>query len=106
MSEKIYYEENGDGPPLVLIPGFSGRAWIWFGELAPPAKGLRVSTFDPRGIGRTPSNSKPHTIRSLADDIAALLRELDIGKAHILGASFGGFVAQEFALTYPALTRT
>ena len=106
MSEKIYYEESGKGPPLVLIPGFSGGAWIWFRQIAPLAKQFRVITFDPRGIGRTPSNSKPHTIRSLADDIAALLRELDIGSAHILGASFGGFVAQEFALSYPELSRT
>jgi pimeloyl-ACP methyl ester carboxylesterase len=42
----------------------------------------------------------------IADDVAALLRELQVERAHILGASFGGFVAQEFALAYPLLTES
>ena len=67
---------------------------------------FRVISFDPRGVGRSQFDSEPVTIRRLADDVAALLHGLGIDCAHILGASFGGFVAQEFALAYPEMTRS
>jgi pimeloyl-ACP methyl ester carboxylesterase len=102
----IHYDVNGDGEPLVLIPGFAAGAWIWFKQLAPLATKFRVITFDPRGIGKSSFASEPLTMRLLADDTAALLQELGIEQAHILGVSFGGFVAQEFALAYPEATRT
>jgi pimeloyl-ACP methyl ester carboxylesterase len=103
---ELHYEVDGDGEPLVLIPGFAGGAWLWSRQVAPLATKFRVITFDPRGIGKSSIGSQPLTIRLLADDLAALLRELRIDKAHILGASFGGFVGQEFALAYPESTRT
>ena len=67
---------------------------------------FRVISFDPRGVGRSQFDSEPVTIRRLADDVATLLQGIGIDCAHILGASFGGFVAQEFALAYPEMTRT
>ena len=103
---QFYYEEHGHGEPLVLIPGLSAGLWIWFKQTAPLSRQLRVITFDPRGIGRSPAGAEPLTIRLLADDVAALLRGLGLLRAHILGASFGGFVAQAFALAYPEMTRT
>ena len=103
---QLYYEQHGHGEPLVLIPGLSAGLWIWFKQTAPLSRQFRVITFDPRGIGRSPASAEPLTIRLLADDVAALLRGLGFGRAHILGASFGGFVAQEFALIYPEMTRT
>lgn len=103
---QIYFEEHGEGEPLLLIPGFAAGAWIWFKQVAPLSTKFRVVTFDPRGIGQSSFRFEPLTIRLLADDVAASLRGLNIERAHILGASFGGFVAQEFALAYPAMTRT
>ncbi len=104
---QLYYEEHGQGEPLVLVPGFSAGLWIWFKQTVALSKQFRVITFDPRGIGRSPVSSEPlTTIRLLADDIAALLRGLGLDQAHILGASFGGFVAQEFALAHPEMTST
>ncbi len=102
----IHYDVYGHGEPLVLIPGFTAGAWIWFKQIAQLAKRFRVITFDPRGIGKSSFASEPLTMRLLADDTAALLHELGIEQAHILGVSFGGFVAQEFALAYPEVTRT
>lgn len=102
----LHYEVYGKGEPLVLIPGVAGGAWIWFKHVAPLATRFRVVTFDPRGIGQSSFRSEPLTMRLLADDIAALLHGLRIEQAHILGASFGGFMAQEFALAYPEVTRT
>ncbi|HKO99514.1 MAG TPA: alpha/beta fold hydrolase [Pyrinomonadaceae bacterium] len=102
----IHYEVYGDGEPLVLIPGFAAGAWIWFKDVAPLATRFKVVTFDPRGIGQSTFESEPLTMRSLADDTAALLNGLGIERAHILGVSFGGFVALEFALAYAEATRT
>jgi pimeloyl-ACP methyl ester carboxylesterase len=102
----LHYEVDGNGEPLVLIPGFAAGAWIWSKHVAPLATKFRVVTFDPRGIGKSSFDSKPLTMRLLADDTAALLHALGIEQAHILGVSFGGFVAQEFALAYPEATRT
>jgi pimeloyl-ACP methyl ester carboxylesterase len=102
----LHYEVYGNGEPLVLIPGFAAGAWIWFKQVAPLATKFRIVTFDPRGIGQSSYKSEPLTMRLLADDTAALLHGLGIEQAHILGVSFGGFVAQEFALAYPEATRT
>jgi pimeloyl-ACP methyl ester carboxylesterase len=102
----LYYEEHGTGEPLVLIPGFSNGLWIWFKQIPALSQRLRVIAFDPRGIARSPAPDKSISIRMIADDVAALLRALEIERAHILGASFGGFVAQEFALAFPQMTRS
>jgi len=102
----LHHEERGNGAPLVLIPGLAAGGWIWFKQIEALSEYFRVITFDPRGIGTTPSNSEQLTIPLLANDVAALLRKLGIERAHVLGASFGGFVAQEFAATHPEMTRS
>ncbi len=97
----IYYEARGAGDPLILIPGFASGAWSWFRQ-ADLAKNSYVIIYDPRGIGRSPIEDGVHlSIKAFAEDVLALLNALKIEQAHILGASFGGFVAQEFALRFP-----
>jgi pimeloyl-ACP methyl ester carboxylesterase len=103
---ELYYEAYGAGVPLVLIPGFGTGLWIWFKQVPDFSKEFRTISFDPRGISRSHAPDAPMTIRTIADDVAALLRALNLESAHILGASFGGFVAQEFALRYPWMTRS
>jgi pimeloyl-ACP methyl ester carboxylesterase len=102
---KLYYEIEGDGEPVVLIPGFAAGRWIWFRQTADLARNFRVIIFDPRGVSASDKPEGPQTIRLLADDVAHLLRTIGVESAHIVGASFGGFVAQEFALEYPSMTR-
>jgi len=102
---ELYYEEHGRGEPLVLVPGFGTGLWIWYRQVPAFAERFRTIVFDPRGVARSQAPDEPFTMRDLAEDLAALLAELKIEKAHVLGASFGGFVAQEFALKYPARTR-
>ena len=102
---KIYYEIEGDGAPVVLIPGFAAGRWIWFKQTAELSRNFRVIVFDPRGVSASDKPEGPQTIGLLADDVAHLLDTIGIESAHIVGASFGGFVAQEFALKYPAMTR-
>lgn len=103
---ELYYESHGIGSPLVLIPGFGTGLWIWFKQVEDFSKEFRTICFDPRGVSRSDAPEEPITIRTIADDLAALLKALRIESAHILGASFGGFVAQEFALGHPEMTRS
>jgi pimeloyl-ACP methyl ester carboxylesterase len=102
----LHYEIHGQGEPLIMIPGLAAGAWIWFRQMQTLAAKFRVITFDPPGISRSAPGSEPLTIRSLAEQTAGLLRELGIEQAHILGASWGGFVAQEFGLAFPEMTRS
>jgi len=102
---KLYYEIEGDGAPVVLIPGFAAGRWIWFKQTGELSRNFRVIIFDPRGVSASDKPQAPQTIGLLADDVAHLLETIGIQSAHIVGASFGGFVAQEFALKYPVMTR-
>lgn len=102
---KLFYEIEGEGEPVVLIPGFAAGRWIWFKQTDELARKFRVIVFDPRGVSASDKPEGAQTIGLLADDIAHLLQTIGIESAHIVGASFGGFVAQEFALKYPAMTR-
>ena len=102
---KLYYEIEGDGEPVVLIPGFAAGRWIWFKQTSDLSRNFRVIVFDPRGVSASDKPEGSQTISLLADDVAHLLQTIGIESAHIVGASFGGFVAQEFALKYPAITR-
>lgn len=100
----MYYESKGAGEPLILIPGFASGAWTWFRQTEDLSKDFRVITFDPRGIGRSKASDEDLqnlSIEVFIKDILHMMDKLKIEKANILGASFGGFVAQEFALSFP-----
>src|SRR6266850_6184924 len=103
---RLNYEIHGQGEPLVLIPGFRTGLWLWFKQVKTFARKYRTIVFDPRGIGESDAATGPMGTRTLADDLAGLLSALGVDQAHILGASFGGFVAQEFAIAYPQMTRS
>jgi pimeloyl-ACP methyl ester carboxylesterase len=104
---EMYYAEHGNpaGDPVLLIMGFGGNADAWAPQV--PALGdYRVITFDNRGAGRTTQPEGRYTIAMMADDAAALLDALDIDRAHVIGASMGGMIAQELALRHPRRVRS
>lgn len=99
---ELHYESAGKGEPLMLVPGFASGAWSWNWQIDDLSEDFRVITFDPRGVARSKiDDGTPVSIDLIADDVADLLEFLGIVSAHVLGISFGGFVAQEFALKYP-----
>jgi pimeloyl-ACP methyl ester carboxylesterase len=105
MNSKLFYETHGDGKPLILIPGFASGAWTWFRQIDELSKDFRVITFDPRGIGKSKIENAEDLINlsmaAFVRDVLQVLDKLNLEKAHVLGASFGGFVAQELALNFP-----
>jgi pimeloyl-ACP methyl ester carboxylesterase len=101
---RIYTEVHGQGQPLLLHSGIWAGAHSW-DRLLPYLAGYQVIAFDPPGIGRSPRSAFPLTMPALAALGAALLDELGIGSADVLGVSFGGAVAQQMALSYPSRVR-
>ncbi len=97
----MYYEVQGKGVPIVLIQGFAGNHQAWFFQTSVFKKYYKVITFDSRGIGRSGRSGEPYTIRTMADDVIGLMDSLGVDKAHVLGLSLGGLVAQEIAISYP-----
>ncbi len=98
---EIYYEATGTGPHLVLIEGLGVATWIWEKQAPEFAKHFTTVVYDNRGVGKSGKPPGPYSISMMADDLAGLLDSLKISKAHVLGISMGGFIAQDFALRYP-----
>jgi len=99
---QIYYEVKGEGFPLVMIQGLSYSLDGWDPRLIEGlSKMFKLVLFDNRGAGRTGVSNREYTMKLLADDTAGLMDALGISKAHILGLSMGGMIAQELVLNYP-----
>ncbi len=97
----ISYKIEGEGEPLVMIMGIASTKRAWLFQTPVFKKYFRVITFDNRGCGESDKSSEAYSIRDMADDTAGLMDSLGIDKAHILGASMGGMVAQELAINHP-----
>jgi 3-oxoadipate enol-lactonase len=94
-------KEDGTGDVMVLVHGtpLDTRAWDPLVPLLRERR--RVVRYDARGHGTARSTLVPSSFSPLADDVAALLDELDVHRAHVIGHSWGGQIAQRFALDHP-----
>ena len=97
----LYYEILGEGPPLLLIAGLSGNTTGWLPVQPALAEHFTLIMFDNRGAGRSCVPPGPYTTAQMADDAVALLDHLGVERAHVLGNSMGGMIAQELALKHP-----
>ncbi|MGC5328048.1 alpha/beta fold hydrolase [Brevibacillus sp. SYSU BS000544] len=96
------YELEGEGPDVVLIHGLGQRLEEWKWQKEDLIKnGYRVLTYDMRGHGESGWSEEEVTIATYADDLNHLLELLSIEKAHLVGLSMGGAVAQAFYRAYP-----
>jgi pimeloyl-ACP methyl ester carboxylesterase len=98
---KIYWEETGQGTPVLLIMGLGWPSYMWYRTRPLIAKQHRVITFDNRGVGRSDVPAGPYPISLMASDAAAVLDAAGVESAHVYGVSMGGMITQEFALQYP-----
>jgi 3-oxoadipate enol-lactonase len=94
----IDYDIHGEGPPLILIAGLGFGRWGFFKQIPALSRHYRTITFDVRG-----ERDLNDGVADLVADVVALLEHLKVSKAHILGTSLGGFVAQELAIERPDL---
>ena len=101
----LYYETHGDGRPLILLHGGLGSGEM-FGPILPAlAANHQVIAVDLQGHGRTADIDRPLDIRLMADDIAALIEHLGLGKPDVMGYSLGGGVAFHTAVRHPEQVR-
>jgi len=103
---EMFYVEAGTGEPVVLVMGFGGDHLAWGFQIRALAEKHRVVVFDNRGAGRSDAPDVPYTIPMMADDTAALMTALGIDRAHVVGVSMGGMIAQELALRHPERVRS
>ena len=101
----LYYDEQGSGDPLLLVMGLAADSAAWMFQLPDFARHYRTIVFDNRGVGRSAKPPGPYTIHEMADDTAGLLDVLGIARAHVVGVSMGGMIAQELALRHPDRVR-
>ena len=102
---KIYWDEQGQGDPLLLIMGLGYTSVMWHRIRPQLARHFRTIAFDNRGVGLSGVPPGPYSIATMASDAAAVLDAAGITRAHVFGVSMGGMIAQEFALQYSARTR-
>lgn len=99
---KMYYEIYGEGKPLVLIHGGGSTIETTFGRVLPMfAKKYKVIAVELQAHGRTSDRNTPETFQQDADDVAELLKQLNISKASFIGFSNGGSTTIQIAIRHP-----
>src|SRR5437763_500118 len=103
---RVYYEEHGAGEPVLLINGLGADPRAWHFQTDALKASFRVIVFDNPGVGQTTGPRGPYTTELFADVAAGLLRTLGVERAHVVGASMGGMIGQQFAVRHPELIRS
>ncbi|MFX1495943.1 MAG: alpha/beta fold hydrolase [Promethearchaeota archaeon] len=98
---KICYDVLGKGYPVILVHGFGDKKEHFRAQVGDLSGYFKVIRFDNRGAGKSDRPPGPYTMEIYADDVNALMDDLEIEKANIVGHSFGGMIVQYFVLKYP-----
>ena len=103
----IQYDMSGAGPPVLFLNGHGSRATDWASQRRALQSRYRIITFDSPYAGHAAMTVEPvYPVPQLADDAIALLDHLGIERAHLVGPSTGGLIAQEMALRHPERVRS
>ncbi len=103
---RLHYEVVGSGEPLLLIPGTGQGVQLWSLQVPRYCERYMCILVDNRGAGASEVPKDGYTTRQMAQDAAALLNELGVGRAHVCGQSMGSAVAQELTIHQPSLVGT
>ena len=98
---QIHYEEYGEGPPLIMILGLGQDTATWEFQVSDLSEHFRLILLDNRDSGRSSSSPESYTTETMAGDILGLMDHLGMARAHVLGTSMGGMIAQQVALMAP-----
>jgi pimeloyl-ACP methyl ester carboxylesterase len=103
---EIWVEQEGRGDDVLFISGLADEGACWVDQVAGLRDRHRITTFDNRGVGRSSTPDGPFRIADFMEDTAALMDELELERAHVVGSSMGGAIAQELALAHPERVRS
>ncbi len=101
----IYYEIHGQGKPLLFIHGLGSSTFDWEAQIHHFSKNYKVIVFDLRGHGQS-GKASAYSIPLFTDDVACLIRELEIQPANVVGISLGGMIGMHLAVYYPGLVKS
>jgi pimeloyl-ACP methyl ester carboxylesterase len=99
---RCYFEITGNGDPLLLIPGLGRTCRMWDTVVPELAESFTLIMPDNRGMGRSEPKRHAKTLADLAVDLIELLDALQLERAHVLGISLGGMIAQYLAVQHPS----
>jgi pimeloyl-ACP methyl ester carboxylesterase len=102
----LWVEQEGEGDDVLFISGLADEGACWVDQVKGLRDRYRLTTFDNRGVGRSSTPDGPFRITDFAADTAALFDALGLERAHVVGSSMGGAIAQELALAQPDRVRS
>ncbi len=103
---RIRFDVSGAGPTILLIPGLGGAASFWSTIVPLLSNDFQVVAVDHRGAGRSDRPDGPYRVAQIASDTVAILGKLGASRAHIVGHSTGGVVAQSIAIDLPQMVES
>jgi aminoacrylate hydrolase len=103
---ELYFEQHGEGTPLLLVSGLAGVGAIWRPNLRAFSRHYQVIVHDHRGTGRSSRPQMRYSVEQMADDLLHLMDHLGLDKAHLLGHSGGAAIGQTLAVTHPERLRS
>ncbi len=100
---KLYFEEHGQGYPIIFIHEFGSDARQWNDQVRYLSRGYRCIAYNARGYPPSDVPEEPalYSWEFSVEDIDAVMRDLAIERAHLVGSSMGGYAALQFGLRYP-----
>ncbi len=102
-SHTVYYDDCGVGHPVLFMSGLGGTRLGWWKQIEPFSRKYRVINMDNRDAGDSALGTGPYTIADMAEDAAGVIKNLSLGRTHVVGISMGGMIAQELAIRHPEL---
>ena len=103
---RIHFERAGSGPPMLLLHGIGSSSRAFRGQLTDLSDAFDLIAWDAPGYGRSEDPPAPLALEDVADRAVALLDELEMTAAHVLGVSWGGAIAQLVYHRHPARVRS
>jgi len=103
---RLHVIDQGAGDPVLWLQGLNAPAAAWAVQRAHFAQRFRSLAPDGRGVGQSDAPPGPYTARQMAADAVKVLDAAGVDRAHVVGLSLGGAVAQELALVHPARVRS
>jgi 3-oxoadipate enol-lactonase len=102
-SHTVYYDDYGAGHPVLFMTGLGSSRLGWWKQIGPFSQKFRVINMDHRDAGDSALGTGPYTIADMSEDTAGVIKNLNLGRTHIVGLSMGGMIAQQLAIRHPEL---